>query len=90
MKCLGCLQKVRLGKKPCKDSECRHWIDHSKDLNCTFEAIEKNDGDTMTLREVAKRLGISFVRVKQIEDAALKKILLNDPQLVEYLLKDEL
>ena len=28
----------------------------------------------MTLREVAKRLNISFVRVKQLEDQALKKI----------------
>jgi DNA-directed RNA polymerase sigma subunit (sigma70/sigma32) len=28
----------------------------------------------MTLREVAKRLDISFVRVKQIEDKAMKKL----------------
>jgi len=28
----------------------------------------------MTLREVAKRMQISFVRVKQIEDAAMAKL----------------
>ena len=28
----------------------------------------------MTLREVADRIGVSFVRIKQIEDKALKKI----------------
>ena len=28
----------------------------------------------MNLREVAARLGISFVRVKQIQDAALRKL----------------
>jgi len=28
----------------------------------------------MTLRECAKRLGVSYVRVKQIEDKAIKKL----------------
>ena len=36
-------------------------------------AIDKNG--RMTLREVGDRLGISFVRVKQIENAAQKKLL---------------
>jgi DNA-directed RNA polymerase specialized sigma subunit len=28
----------------------------------------------MTLKEVSKRIGVSYVRVKQIQDAAIKKI----------------
>mgnify|MGYP003150019053 FL=1 len=56
---------------PCK--ECRLWIDYKKDSNCTLIAVKKQK--TMTLREVADRLGISFVRVKQIQDSAHKKML---------------
>ncbi|MEK9768798.1 MAG: sigma factor-like helix-turn-helix DNA-binding protein [Betaproteobacteria bacterium] len=29
---------------------------------------------TLTLREVAERLGVSYVRIKQIQDKAIKKI----------------
>ena len=37
-----------------------------------FESINKNDA--MTLREVADRLGMSYVRVKQIQDQVINKI----------------
>ncbi len=63
---------------PRENSDCRHWMDYDKELNCVLNSIHKND--SMTLREVGDRLGISFVRVKQIEDKALKKI--------SHLLKD--
>jgi len=56
----------------CPNEDCRQWINFEEDLNCTTIAIQKH-GD-MTLREAADRLGISYVRVKQIEDEALKKI----------------
>ena len=55
---------------PCGD--CRLWIDHEEDLNCTEIAIKKKG--SMTLKEVGKRLGISYVRVTQIEKEALNKI----------------
>ena len=51
---------------------CRQWINYEEDKNCTLIAVEKNGN--MTLREVADRLGVSFVRVKQIEDKLLKKL----------------
>jgi DNA-directed RNA polymerase specialized sigma subunit len=35
----------------------------------------------MTLREVADRMGISFVRVKQIQDKAIKKLQLQEIQI---------
>jgi DNA-directed RNA polymerase sigma subunit (sigma70/sigma32) len=37
-----------------------------------FDAIDKHG--EMTLREVADRLGVSYVRIKQIQDGTLKKI----------------
>ena len=55
-----------------KKEEDRAWIDYPEDNNCVFTAIEKHGA--MTLEEVAKRLGISLVRVSQIEKQALKKL----------------
>ena len=56
----------------CPNEDCRYWINFSDDLNCSFIAIKKHGA--MTLREVARRTGVSFVRIKQIEKAALAKI----------------
>jgi len=56
----------------CPVKECRDWIDYEKDMNCTSLAIARKGN--MTLREVADRLHVSFVRIKQIEDKTLEKI----------------
>jgi DNA-directed RNA polymerase sigma subunit (sigma70/sigma32) len=68
-KCLDCDVSC-----PIENSDCRHWIDYENDSNCTLIAVENNDSSKMTLREVSIRLGVSFVRVKQIEDSAIKKL----------------
>ena len=59
-------------KKKCSQKECRLWINYKKDLNCTLIAVATNP--SMTLDEVSKRLGISLVRVKQIQDKAVQKM----------------
>lgn len=56
----------------CDQEQCRMWIDYPEDSNCTLISIYENGN--MTLREVGKRLGISFARVKQIEQKALLKL----------------
>lgn len=56
----------------CPNNDCRNWMEYEDDLNCTLIAVHKHG--EMTLREVAKRIGLSFVRVKQVEDAAREKI----------------
>ena len=56
----------------CPNSDCRHWIEYEDDLNCTFVAVDKHG--KMTLREVSKRLGVSFVRIKQVQDKAVKRL----------------
>jgi len=48
------------------------WIDYEEDNNCTAIAAKKNG--SMSLREIADRMGVSFVRIKQIEDKALVKL----------------
>ncbi len=67
-----CLQTCRELKVSCPVEDCRLWINYEQDLNCTLESISKND--EMTLREVGDRLGLSYVRVKQIQDNVLNKI----------------
>jgi len=74
-----CLLTCREINVACPIDDCRHWINYPEERNCTLESVSINGH--MTLRECAERLGISFVRVKQIETKALKKISL--------LLKDE-
>lgn len=56
----------------CPVEDCRQWIDYEGDLNCTSIAVEKHG--SMTLREVADRLHVSFVRIKQIEDKVRDKL----------------
>lgn len=59
-------------KVECDQQGCRHWMDHPEDLNCSI--ICANSRGPLTLHETAKRLGISFVRVKQNQDRALQKL----------------
>jgi len=65
-----CIKK----RTACCNTSCRKWIDYEEDHNCCLISIDKNDDKGMTLQEVAKRIGLSFVRIRQIEQAALKKI----------------
>lgn len=58
---------------PVENNSCRFWIDYEKDLNCTLISIDEIDRP-MTLREVAERMGVSHVRIDQIERQATKKL----------------
>ena len=51
---------------------CKMWIDYPEDSNCVLNSIEKHGN--MTLDQISKRLGVSIVRVSQIEKQALKKL----------------
>lgn len=60
----------------CPNQDCRNWMDYEEDSNCVMIAIDKfkDNNKEFTLRDVSERLGYSFVRIKQIEETALKKI----------------
>ena len=66
-----CLKTCRKLQVSCPVDDCRYWVDYEEDLNCVFETVDSHGA--LTLREAADRLGISFVRVKQIQDKAIKK-----------------
>jgi DNA-directed RNA polymerase sigma subunit (sigma70/sigma32) len=65
---IKCIDKER----SCEQKECRQWLNYDEDLNCALITVEKHG--MLTLREIADRLDISFVRVKQIQDQAVKKL----------------
>ena len=67
-----CLKKCIMEDSACAEKDCRVWIDYDDDLNCSLLSIKKHK--ILTLEEVAKRLGLSIVRIKQIQDKALQKL----------------
>jgi hypothetical protein len=67
-----CVEACKTLEESCPNTDCRNWMDYPEDLNCIQVCVEKNG--PLTLREVSKRLGCSFVRVKQIEDSVLEKL----------------
>ena len=86
---MKCYKQCQSTNKSCDQQSCRLWIDHTSDLNCTMVAINNHPEGNMTLREVADRLHISFVRVKQIEEKALNKLGITGKGLRKFLEKNE-
>ncbi len=68
----SCATECKREKKPCQESSCRHWINYEGEQNCSLISIEENG--PMTLTQVAERLELSFVRIAQIEKAAISKM----------------
>lgn len=69
---MKCVQQIKNSGFPCTNSKCDYYLEYEKDLNCTFVCVQNNGA--LTLRDTAERLGVSYVRIKQIEERALKKI----------------
>lgn len=67
-----CSEKCIELNETCPNTDCRYWIEHQNSLNCTFIAIDKNG--EMDLRTVGDIMGVSFVRIKQIQDKAIQKV----------------
>ena len=67
-----CVKECMVKNKGCPVKECRFWIDFGGDFNCSNVSVEKH-GD-MTLAQIAERMDLSIVRIKQIQDKALQKL----------------
>lgn len=81
-----CTRECKRSEKPCDQNECRNWMNYREDLNCSLIAAERHG--PMTLEEVSKRLGLSLVRIKQIEEAALNKLKKRNNTLIKELLHE--
>jgi hypothetical protein len=55
----------------CPVNDCRYWINYEQDLNCAI--VCANENGPLSLREVSDRMGVSFVRVKQVQDITVDK-----------------
>lgn len=82
----GCKEECLNEALSCAKKDCKHWIAYDEDLNCSLIAIDKNG--SMTLDEISKRLGLSLVRIKQIEEAAINKVKRRNSQLIKELLHE--
>lgn len=69
---LICAQQCMKDKECCNAERCRYHIDYEEEFNCSLISVYQNG--PMSLREVAKREGLSFARIKQIESKALIKL----------------
>lgn len=67
-----CTEACTKLEESCPNKDCRNWMNYEDDLNCAVIAANKHG--ELTLRQVSDRIGLSFVRVKQLEDEAKKKI----------------
>ena len=67
-----CFQMCVDNDVSCPVNDCRYWINYEEDLNCAIVCANQNG--PLSLREVADRMGVSFVRIKQIEDLTVDKI----------------
>lgn len=83
---MKCLDECRDSQLSCLNEKCRHWINYDEDYNCSIYSAEVHG--PMTLDDVSKRLGMSLVRVKQIEDAALIKLKKRNNELIKELLHE--
>jgi len=68
-----CAIKCRRTQKPCSEKSCRKWIDYEDEMNCCLISINEKKG-CLTLMETGERLGLSFVRIRQIEKMAIEKL----------------
>ena len=66
----------------CHFEECRYWLPYEKEKNCSLVSIYING--PMTLQQIGERLGVSFVRVCQIEKKLTEKLKTN-PKLLKLL-----
>lgn len=82
----SCKQDCLDTNTSCEKKSCKHWINYGSDLNCSLVSIQVNGA--MTLDEVSKRMGISLVRIKQIEEAALNKVKKRNRELIKELLHE--
>ena len=67
-----CAEILDFESEICDGCECSLWINYEEDCNCINVSIKKHG--RLTLQQVGKRMGVSHVRIKQIQDKALKKL----------------
>lgn len=71
MKKYSCLREIKNSNSQCNNTNCRHFVNNSRDLNCSIYAAE--DGPK-TLQEIGDYFDLSRMRICQIEKNILEKL----------------
>ncbi len=66
-----CFQMCVDNDVSCPVNDCRYWINYEDDLNCAI--VCANENGPLSLREISDRMGVSFVRIKQVQDITVDK-----------------
>ena len=69
-----CFIEHKRRRAPCKNKECRFWLDYPDYLDCTIIA---SDNNTHTLQEIGDLFGITRMRICQIEKGIIQKLIKN-------------
>ncbi len=69
----NCAKKCKQLNTGCPVEECRMWIDYPEEKNCCLISIDEK-GKGLTLYEVAERLDVHYLKVRQIEIKTIEKI----------------
>ena len=69
----NCTKKCMQLNIECPVEDCRMWIDYPEENNCCLISIEEK-GKSLTLYEVADRMDMNYLTVRQIEKKAIEKV----------------
>lgn len=83
---MECSKFIQEHDKCCSNSDCRYHLNAEEDKNCLFISVEENG--TQNLRQISSKLGISYVRVYQIEQAAMNKIASKNKDIEELIINE--
>lgn len=67
-----CFNEHKKACVPCQNTDCKYWLEHRQNLNCTLIAASSGE---MTLQDIGNIFNITRMRVCQIEKSVIKKIL---------------
>ena len=69
---MECFKYNKKNDKKCKKNNCHYWINHKESNNCTIVGAQKEN--YWTLERIGNLLGVTRMRVCQIEKKAINKI----------------
>ena len=66
-----CYERNLRQSSACTRRECRYWIAHAGAVNCTLVAASRGP---MTLQQIGEIIGVTRMRVCQLEKKILREI----------------
>tara|TARA_A100001011_G_C14131241_1_gene765533 strand:+ start:668 stop:928 length:261 start_codon:yes stop_codon:yes gene_type:complete len=67
-----CFEQIASQRKPCKQKQCRYWIDCKAYKNCVI--VGAKSSDKITLQNIGEIFKVTRMRICQIEKTAVKKL----------------